>query len=97
MYWKRFIIEYNIWEREEDLENTKEVVTEFKGKLNAEVRQYEKLDMIEKRDFRRGELLEKYIAKMLYRWNDGKFKAEYLKKLERNWQKWKLVSLEEKL
>jgi len=97
MYWKRFIIEYNIWEREEDLENTKEVVTEFKGKLNAEVRQYEKLDMIEKRDFRRGELLEKYIAKMLYRWNDGKFKAEYLKKLERNWQKWKLVSPEEKL
>jgi len=97
MYWKRFIIEYNIWEREEDLENTKEVVTEFKEKLNAEVRQYEKLDMIEKRDFRRGELLEKYIAKMLYRWNDGKFKAEYLKKLERNWQKWKLVSPEEKL
>ena len=97
MYWKRFIIEYNIWEREEDLENTKEVVTEFKEKLNAEVRQYEKLDMIKKRDFRRGELLEKYIAKMLYRWNDGKFKAEYLKKLERNWQKWKLVSPEEKL
>jgi len=97
MYWKRFIIEYNIWEREEDLENTKEVVTEFKEKLNAEVRQYEKLDMIEKRDFRRGELLEKYIAKMLYRWNNGKFKAEYLKKLERNWQKWKLVSPEEKL
>jgi len=43
--------------------------------------------MIEKRDFKRGELLEKYMVKMLYKWNDGKFKAEYLKKLERNWQK----------
>ena len=52
--------------------------------------------MIEKRDFKRGELLEKYMAKILYRWNSGKFKAEYLKKLERNWQKWKLVSPEEK-
>ena len=42
------------------------------------------------------ELLEKYIAKLLYGWNDGKFEKEYLKKLERNWQKWKLVSPEEK-
>ena len=32
----------------------------------------EKLDMVEERDFRRGELLEKYMAKMLYRWNDKK-------------------------
>ena len=36
---KKFIVEYNIWEREEDLENTKEVVAEFNEKLNAEVRQ----------------------------------------------------------
>jgi len=33
---------------------------------------------------------------MLYRWDDGKFKEEYLKKLERNWRKWKSGSLEEK-
>jgi len=33
---------------------------------------------------------------MLYRWDNGKFKEEYLKKLERNWQKWKSVSPEEK-
>jgi len=26
----------------------------------------------------------------------GKFEKEYLKKLERNWQKWKSVSPEEK-
>ena len=30
------------------------------------------------------ELLEKYIAKLLYRWDDKKFEEEYLKKLERN-------------
>jgi len=40
--------------------------------------------MVEKRNFRRRELLGRYTAKMLYRWNDGKFKDKYLKKLERN-------------
>jgi len=44
--------------------------------MNAEVRQQEKLDTVEERDFRRGELPEKYTAKMLCRWDDGKFEAE---------------------
>jgi len=38
---------------------------------------------------RRGELPEKYMAKMLYEWNDRKFEKKYLKRLERNWEKWK--------
>ena len=41
--------------------------------------------MIEEKDFKRGELPGKYIAKMLYRWNDRKFEEEHLRKLERNW------------
>ena len=45
----------------------KEVVAKFEGRLNAEVKQQEKLDMAEKRDFRREELPEKYTVKMLYR------------------------------
>jgi len=40
--------------------------------------------MVEKRNFRRGELLGKYTAKILYKWNDRKFEDKYLKKLERN-------------
>jgi len=52
--------------------------------------------LAEKKEFRRGELPEKYIAKILYEWNDRKFEEEYLRKLERNWQKWKSVSLEKK-
>ena len=96
MWWKRFTAKYGIWERKEDLENIKVMVAEFEGILNAEVRQQEKLDMIEERDSKRRELPEEYIAKMLYRWDNGKFEKEYLKKLERNWQKWKLVSPEKK-
>jgi len=82
--WKGFIAEYDSWKREKDLENAKEVVAEFKKRINAEFKRQEKIDRVEERDFRRGELLEKYIAKILYRWDDGKFEKEYLKKLERN-------------
>ena len=35
------------------------------------------------------ELPGKYIAKLLYGWNNGKFEEKYLKKLERNWRRWK--------
>jgi len=38
---------HDSWERKEDLENTKEVVVEFEGRVNAEVRKQEKLDMTE--------------------------------------------------
>ena len=60
-------MEYDIYEREEDLENTKEVVAKFEERLSIKVRRQEKLDMAEERDFRRRELLEKYTAKILYR------------------------------
>ena len=52
--------------------------------MSVEVRKQEKLDRIEKKDFRRGELSGKYTAKMLYGWDNGKFEEEYLRKLERN-------------
>ena len=86
--WKGFTAEHNSCEKK-DLENAKEVVAEFEGRMNVEVRRQEKLDAIEEKDFRRGELPEKYMARMLYGWNDGKFENEYLRKLERNWAKWK--------
>jgi len=35
------------------------------------------------------ELPGKYMAKLLYEWDDQKFEEEYLNKLERNWRKWK--------
>jgi len=47
-------------------------------KLNSEVE-----------EFKRGELPERYMVKLLYGWNNKKFDEEYLKKLERNWNRWK--------
>jgi len=52
-------------------------VTEFEKRMNAEVRRQEKLDLAEEKNFRRAELPGKYIARMLYKWNNGKFKNEY--------------------
>ena len=91
-----FTAEHDTWEKGEDLGHAKEALEKFEGRMNVEVRRQEKLEMAEKKDFKRGELLGKFIAKMLYGWDDGKFEKEYLRKLERNWQKWKSVSPEEK-
>ena len=55
--------------------------------MSIEVRRQEKLDMAEEKDFRIGELSGKYMAKMLYEWDNGRFKNKYLKKLERNWRR----------
>jgi len=65
--WKGFIAEHDTWERKEDLGNAREVLEEFEGRMNAEVRRQEKIDMAEEKDFRRGELPGKFTAKMLYR------------------------------
>jgi len=66
------------------LKNAEEVLEEFEGRMSMEVKRQERIDIAEERDFRREEL-------------PGKFKEEYLKKLERNWRRWKAVSLKEKL
>ena len=81
------MVEHNTWKKKEDLGNVEEVLEEFEGRMKAEVRRQEKIDIAEERDFRRGELLEKFTAKMLYEWDNRKFEEEYLRKLERNWQK----------
>ena len=76
---------------------------DFEGRISTEIRKQEEVDQEQKRradqkteEFKRMELPGRYTAKILYGWNDKKFKAEYLRKLERNWQKWKSVSPEEK-
>jgi len=40
--------------------------------------------MIEKKNFKREELPEKYTAKILYEWDDKQFEAEYLRNSEKN-------------
>jgi len=94
--WKGYTAEENIWEGLENLKNVREKVEEFeKGRFEEEIRRIrmkkgkERKLNPEAEEFRRGELLGKYMAKLLYGWDDKKFDEEYLKKLEKNWNRWK--------
>ena len=87
--WKGFTAEGDIWERKENLKNAEELIKEFENR-EVEVRRQEKIEKKrEVNEYRRMELPGKYMAKLLYRWDDQKFEEEYLSKLEKNWKKWK--------
>ena len=102
VYWKEFMVENDIWKKK-DLENVRKLVDEFEGRMEVEVGQQERLDKVWKvklnlniKEFRRSELLVKYNVRILFRWDNKIFENKYLKKLERNQQRWKSVSLEKK-
>jgi len=79
IWWKGFTAEGDTWERRENLKNAKELIEEFE-RGGVEVRRQEG----EVDEYRRMELLGKYMARLLYGWDDQKFEEEYLNKLERN-------------
>ena len=61
--WKEFIVESDTWERKEDLEHARELVNEFKRRMNAKVRRQKKIDMVEEKDFRREGVARKVYSK----------------------------------
>jgi len=63
----------DMWEKEEDLENAKELVDKFEGELETEVRRQERIKERWKvklnpraDEFRRSELPGKYTVKLLF-------------------------------
>ncbi len=50
--------------------------------LEKQYKKVRKLQKLEDEDFYKKELLEQYITKLLYIWDNRKFKTEYLNKLE---------------
>ena len=76
----------DIWEKEGNLGNAREAVEDY-------VREYEKtarrIREEENGAYNRSELPGRYTTKALYGWDNGKFEREYLKKLERSWNRWK--------
>jgi len=89
--WKEYMVEENMWEGLENLKNAMMKIEEFeKRRFDEEIQRIQvrkgkemKLNP-EAEEFRRGELPGRYMAKLLYEWDDKKFEEEYLKKLERN-------------
>ena len=80
-----------MWEGLENLKNVRKKIEEFeKRRFDKEIWRIQvkkgkemKLNL-EVEEFKRGELPERYMAKLLYGWDDKKFEKEYLKKLEKN-------------
>jgi len=63
------MVESDMWEKKEDLGNTKELVNKFKERLGTEVRRQEgvvKRENPERDKYKRIELLERYTEKQLY-------------------------------
>jgi len=54
VHWKDFTAEHDLWEREKDLGNAKEVVEDLKGKMSVGVRRQEEFEVAEEQDFRQG-------------------------------------------
>jgi len=84
--WKGYTVEEDTWEKEGNLGNTREVVEEYEKEYERTAR---RIREEEDSAYNRSELLGRYTAKLLYGWDNGKFKKEYLEKLERSWRKWK--------
>jgi len=86
-------VEEDTWKGLENLGNMIDLVEEFEKETRKErIRRVhmrkekgkEKALNSEAEVFKKSDLLEKYIAKILFEWNNRKFKDEYLKKLERS-------------
>ena len=78
--------EEDTWEKEGNLGNARKTIEDYEREYEKMAR---KIREEEDRVYHRSELLERYTAKVLYRWDDRKFERECLKKLERNWNRWK--------
>jgi len=68
------------------LGNAEDLVKEFEEEYGEIGRARKRKD--NKEDKKEG-LLGRYMAKMLYGWDNKRFDEEYWGRLERNWKKWK--------
>jgi len=91
--WKGYTVEEDTWEGLENLENAMDLVEEFEKEIREvkirkvqmkKQKEKEKTLNLEAEVFKKSGLLRKYMAKILFGWNNGKFKDKYLKKLDRS-------------
>jgi len=72
--------EADTWKGIENLENSKELVEEFEKKYGEVQRlcKSKSFKLKESKDFKKEELPGRYMAKLVYGWNDRNFEEEYL-------------------
>ena len=84
--WKGYTAEEDAWEKEGNLGNAQKTVEKYEKKYEKMAR---RIREEEDGAYSRNELSGRYMAKLLYGWDDRKFEREYLEKLERSWKRWK--------
>ena len=77
--------ESDTWEGRENLKNAKKAIEEFEKEYQRDMEDVAWQER-EETTFNRGELLGKFMAKMLYGWLDKRYDQEYWGRLERNWR-----------
>jgi len=70
------MVESDTWEGRENLENTKEVVKEFKKEYRRDIEEIN-WQKREKGIFRRDELPGRFMARKLFGWSDKQYDQEY--------------------
>ena len=83
--WKEYTAEEDTWEGLENLGDAVDLVEKFEKEIREEeIRRVQmrkqKLLNPETEVFKRSKLLEKYIAKILFEWDDRKFEDKYFMK-----------------
>ena len=86
--WKGFTAESDTWEGEENLENAKEAIEEYKREYRRDMKDIRRQER-EEGTFRREELPGQFTARKLFGWSDKRYDEEYWGRLERNWRQWK--------
>jgi len=79
--------EEDTWESKENLKNASELVEEFEKQYGREEEEETwRQEVEEEKNVFSRELLGRYMAKLLYGWGEKRYKQEYWKRLEENWQ-----------
>ena len=84
--WKGYMAEEDTWERKENLGNAQKALRDYERGYEETAR---RIREDEDGTYSRSKLPGRYMAKLLYGWDNRKFEREYLEKLERSWKRWK--------
>jgi len=85
--WKGCMAEEDTWESRENLKNASDLVEEFEKEYGREEEEEARQQETEENKWVFSRVLPgKYTAKLLYGWGEKKYKQEYWKRLEENWQ-----------
>jgi len=78
--WKRYTAEEDTWENRENLENTKELIEEFKREYGEKAEGLRRQEQKEEEKVFSYELSREFTAKLLYRWERKKYEKKGKKK-----------------